>query len=94
VSDREKIKTDAKNAFIQGVSLAQIAKDTGVPAGTIRRWKMEGNWDDDIAAACKRSIKKTDRSKKKVNVRIEKVNVRSSRIREIRGRSRLTMMLI
>jgi phage terminase small subunit len=72
MADRAKLKEEARKLYKAGVPMAQIAKDMDVPAGTIRRWKSEGNWDDDLAAACERAIKKNERSQKKASVRRKK----------------------
>lgn len=52
-------KAKAKQLYIRGYKLIEIAKDLGIPPGTVRRWKHEGKWDE------KRSKKKGERSKKK-----------------------------
>ena len=52
-------KAKSKQLYIRGYKLIEIAKDLGIPPGTVRRWKHEGKWDE------KRSKKKGERSKKK-----------------------------
>lgn len=49
----------AHELYKQGVKLVDIAKQLGVPDGTIRRWKNVRNWDSE------RSGKKSERSDKK-----------------------------
>ena len=36
---------DALKLYRQGILLVDIAKQLGVPAGTIRRWKSTYKWD-------------------------------------------------
>lgn len=57
--DREKKKKEALILYKKGKKLIEIADALGVPAGTVRRWKSEGEWD-------------TERSGKKTNVRRRK----------------------
>lgn len=41
----EKVKEAEKLYHKGGMSLADIAKKLGIPAGTVRRWKHDYNWD-------------------------------------------------
>lgn len=49
----------AKEMYLQGMKLVEIAKQIERPEGTVRRWKSEHNWDSE------RSDKKSERSEKK-----------------------------
>ena len=49
----------AEQMFKAGTSLAEIGKQLGVPASTVRRWKATQNWDG------KKEKKITERSEKK-----------------------------
>lgn len=60
--DRKEIKKETKKLYKQGKTPAEISKQFDIPSGTIRRWKCEDNWDEDIAKACERSVKKSERS--------------------------------
>lgn len=51
----EKIE-QAKALYLQGVKLVEIAKQLGLPEGTVRRWKCTHKWE-------------SERSEKKANVR-------------------------
>lgn len=44
----ERIK-QAKEMFLQGMKLADIAKQLGLPEGTIRCWKNRQKWDCNVA---------------------------------------------
>lgn len=50
---------EAKELFLQGVKLVEIAKRLGLPEGTVRRWKSTHKWDNE------RSDIKSERSHKK-----------------------------
>lgn len=39
-------KDKAKELYLQGLKLVEIADDLGVPVGTIRSWKSRQKWDD------------------------------------------------
>lgn len=41
----EKVKEAEKLYLKGGMSMADIAKKLGIPAGTVRRWKHDYNWD-------------------------------------------------
>lgn len=49
----------AKELFLKGTKLVEIASQLGLPEGTVRRWKSTHNWDN-------------ERSDKKANVRNKK----------------------
>lgn len=52
-------REQAKQLYLRGYKLVDIANELDVPQGTIRRWKHEGEWEK------KRSKKKSERKKKK-----------------------------
>lgn len=54
----------ARELYKQGLALVKIAKELGVPEGTIRRWKSTYHWDN-------------ERSEKIANVRNEKTNAKN-----------------
>lgn len=49
----------AKDMFLQGTKLIDIARQLDLPEGTVRRWKSTHKWDNE------RSEKKSERSKRK-----------------------------
>lgn len=49
----------AKEMFLNGMKLVEIASQLELPAGTVRRWKSTHNWNNE------RSEKKSERSEKK-----------------------------
>lgn len=49
----------AKEMFLNGMKLVEIASQLELPEGTVRRWKSTHNWDNE------RSEKKSERSEKK-----------------------------
>lgn len=49
----------AKEMFLNGMKLVEIASQLELPEGTVRRWKSTHNWDNE------RSDKKSERSEKK-----------------------------
>lgn len=49
----------AKDMYLKGMQLSEIAKELEKPEGTIRRWKHNYDWDSE------RSDKKSERSEKK-----------------------------
>lgn len=49
---------EAYELYKKGYKLVDIAKELGIPAGTVRRWKKTYNWDNE------RSQKKSERSVK------------------------------
>lgn len=50
---------EAKELFLKGMKLVEIAKRLELPEGTVRRWKSTHDWDNE------RSDKKSERSQKK-----------------------------
>lgn len=48
-----------KEMYLKGTKLVDIAKQLGIPEGTVRRWKCTHKWDNE------RSDKKSERSNKK-----------------------------
>ena len=55
--------TRAKELYLQGKKLVEIAAEIGRPEGTIRRWKSVYEWE------CERSDKKSERSVRKKAVK-------------------------
>lgn len=49
----------AKEMYLQGMKMADIAKELEKPEGTVRRWKHDHDWDNE------RSDKKSERSERK-----------------------------
>ena len=49
----------AREMFLQGQKLVEIASQLGLPEGTVRRWKCTHKWESE------RSEKKSERSKRK-----------------------------
>lgn len=49
----------AKELYLQGMKLVEIANQLNLPEGTVRRWKCTHKWDSE------RSDKKSERSKRK-----------------------------
>lgn len=49
----------AKELYLQGMKLVEIASQLNLPEGTVRRWKCTHKWDSE------RSDKKSERSKRK-----------------------------
>ena len=39
---------EAEALYKKGKSLVEIAKQIGVPEGTVRRWKHDKNWDGKV----------------------------------------------
>ena len=59
----------AKEMYLQGQRLVEIASQLNLPEGTVRRWKCTHKWENE----------RSDRSSnKKTNVRIRKTSVRES----------------
>lgn len=62
--DERSIK--AKELYLKGYKLVDIAKELGVPDGTVRRWKHTYKWDDkENINNDERSNKRNERSNKK-----------------------------
>lgn len=61
----------ARELYIQGMKLIDIANKLNVPPGTVRRWKSTYGWDDTENGKSERSEKKSERSEKEANVRKE-----------------------
>ena len=55
---------DALKLYKQGILLVDIAKQLGVPAGTIRRWKSTYKWDG-MSSKSERSEKRSEHSEKR-----------------------------
>ena len=49
----------AKEMFLKGLKLVEIASQLNLPEGTVRRWKSTHKWDSE------RSDKKSERSERK-----------------------------
>ena len=56
----------AKELYLQGRKLTEIASQLGLPEGTVRRWKSVYKWDGDNN---ERSLKNTERSDKKKTIK-------------------------
>mgnify|MGYP001863804812 CR=1 FL=1 len=54
----------AKELYLQGKKLVEIANILGVPPGTVRRWKSEQVWDGERSGAAASARKKRERSGK------------------------------
>lgn len=67
------LKNKAKEMFLSGTSLIDISKELNKPAGTIRRWKSEDNWEGEKVS--ERSPKTKERSVKRS---VEKKEVSNS----------------
>ncbi|MCI8984765.1 MAG: hypothetical protein HFI60_02265 [Lachnospiraceae bacterium] len=65
---------EAEQLYHDGMKLVDIAKQFGVPASTVRRWKSTQKWDDNNPDQCKK--KQNERSD---NSDKSKANVRKSR---------------
>lgn len=63
----EKVKEAEKLYRKGGMSMAEIAKMLGIPAGTVRRWKHDYNWD--APPGNKQSERSVKKGKTKANVR-------------------------
>lgn len=60
-------REQAKQLYLRGYKLVDIAEELDVPPGTIRRWKHEGKWEK------KRSEKKSERKNRKTVVKKDEV---------------------
>lgn len=60
----------AKELYEKGWKLADIAREYGIPPGTVRRWKYENGWDDG-AEKSERSEKKSERSENDIEKKKE-----------------------
>lgn len=60
-------REQAKQLYLRGYKLVDIAEELDVPPGTIRRWKHEGKWEK------KRSKKKSERKNRKTVVKKDEV---------------------
>ncbi len=64
----------AKELYLAGKKLIEIAKQLGLPEGTVRRWKCTHKWDKaDSERSDKENDKKGERSDKKVKNKKHKV---------------------
>ena len=59
----------ARDMFLTGKKLVDIANELGVPDSTVRRWKHTYKWEGE------RSEKKSERSEQKANARKEEKKV-------------------
>lgn len=56
----EKKRKEAEKMYRAGVKLVEIAKKIGKPAGTVRRWKNEQNWDEKEANVRKEKSERSE----------------------------------
>lgn len=68
---------EAKELFLEGMKLVEIAKQLDLPEGTVRRWKSTYKWDNE------RSDKNNERSDNKANVRKEDKHVKKKKEKAI-----------
>lgn len=71
----------AKEMFLQGVKLIDIAEQLQIPEGTVRRWKSTHKWDSE------RSDKKSERSECKKN---KKKKIVSEEVEDVLENTELT----
>lgn len=74
----------AKEMYVHGLKLVEIAKKLGLAEGTVRRWKCTHNWDNE------RSDKKSERSQKKKTKKTEIKSDVSDQIADLCENSGLT----
>lgn len=71
----------ARELYLKGVKLAEIAEQLDKPEGTIRRWKHDYDWDSE------RSDKKSERSERKKKSKKEEISEEIEAIDEESGMS-------
>lgn len=72
-----KNKDKAEELYSQGLKLIEIARQLGIPEGTVRRWKYTYKWDSE------HSDKNSERSSSKPNVRKEEKRVVAEEVRQV-----------
>lgn len=72
---------EAKQLYLQGKKLVEIASQLNLPEGTVRRWKCTHKWDNE------RSDKKSERSEKK---KTKKKKAAESEVESVTENSELT----
>lgn len=81
----------AKEMYLNGMKLVEIASQLNRPEGTIRRWKSTYKWEEERSGeAGERSEKTGERSKNKANVRKEKKKVVAEDVRKVMENPNLT----
>lgn len=63
----------AREMYLAGVKLIDIAKALGIPEGTVRSWKNRYQWDCNVAKKERNVANKSKRSKKTVADEVENV---------------------
>ena len=76
----------ARDMFLTGKKLVDIANELGVPDSTVRRWKHTYKWE------VERSEQKSERSEQKANVRKEKKKVVAEEVIQVVDNPDLTDM--
>ena len=71
----------AKEMYLQGQKLVEIASQLNLPEGTVRRWKCTHKWENE------RSDKKSERSEKK---KVKKKKAAESEVEQVIENSDLT----
>lgn len=72
---------EARQLYLQGKKLVEIASQLNIPEGTVRRWKCTHKWDSE------RSDKKSERSEKK---KTKKKKAAESEVESVTENSELT----
>ena len=76
----------ARDMFLTGKKLVDIANELGVPDSTVRRWKHTYKWEGE------RSEKKSERSEQKANARKEETKVVADEVIQVIDNPDLTDM--
>lgn len=63
----------ARQMYLAGIKLVDIARELGVPEGTVRSWKNRYKWDCNVAKTERNVAKNSKRSKKAVEDEVESV---------------------
>lgn len=63
----------ARKLYLSGKKLIEIAKELGVPEGTVRSWKNRYKWDCNVANKKCNVAKKAEQEKKAVADEVEKI---------------------
>lgn len=63
----------ARQMYLAGIKLVDIARELGVPEGTVRSWKNRYKWDCNVAKTERNVAKNSKRSKKAVADEVENV---------------------
>lgn len=74
----------ARDMFLTGKKLVDIANELGVPGSTVRRWKHTYKWEGERSEkAVERSEKKIERSENKANARKEEKKVVANEVIQV-----------